>query len=82
MTTFYELVCEDYTHLGGPMGSEYTTTIFRKAFSTVGKAKKYAENDHQKRRHDVEIKWKNDNRIIYSGDLLSHAYSISKQKIE
>ena len=38
----YNLTCEDASHFGGPMGSEYTTHIFTKPFTTPKRAKKYA----------------------------------------
>lgn len=37
------LTCEDASHLGGPMGSEYTTLVFTKVYSSVEVAQKKAE---------------------------------------
>ncbi len=81
--TFYDLICEDYTRLGGPMGTESTSEIFRKAFSTPFKAKQFAEKDHRNRDHRKAIEWTTENGTQwYSGDLLSHAYSIEKRTSE
>lgn len=83
MAKFFELVCQDLTNLGGPMGSETTSDIFRKAFGTLAKAQKFAENDHDERDNRNEIRWKKDGRNEwYSGDLLSHDYTITVKKIE
>lgn len=38
------LSCEDASHLGGPMGTEYTTHLFSKVFSSVDKAKEFAQS--------------------------------------
>jgi len=40
----YNLTCEDATHLGGPMGTEYTTHMWTKPFSSIDKSREYAEN--------------------------------------
>ena len=80
-TEFVELICEDLSSVGGPMGSEHVTVIFRKAFSSVETAKEYAEKDHKKRDDRAPIVWKRDGNRIHSGDLLSHSYELTKRKI-
>jgi len=40
----YNLACEDASHLGGMMGTEYTTHMFSRLFTTLEKAQKYAES--------------------------------------
>ena len=42
----YELIYEDLTHLGGPMGTEYTTEHSLGLFDDVDKAKKAAEKNY------------------------------------
>jgi hypothetical protein len=80
---FYELVCEDYTQLGGPMGTERTSVIFARFFGTEKRAKKIAEEDHERRDNRTVIEWRKDSRgSTYSGDLSSHAYTITKRGIE
>lgn len=81
---FYELICRDLSNVGGPMGSETTSEIFRKAFTSVDKAKLHAEKDNKKR-NDTASKclWKrNSNGSWYSGDLLRHDYSIHVRTIK
>jgi hypothetical protein len=85
----YMLESEDLTHLGGPMGSEYTTTNFRKYFSSVKKAKEYAEQDYKRNvnvteRHS-EIEWKKWNSktgYTNSGDLSFVMYTIARIEVE
>lgn len=45
----FQLECEDASGLGGPMGTETTSTIFTKLFSSREKAHAYAEKDAKKR---------------------------------
>jgi len=42
----YILTCEDASHLGGPMGTEYTTHVFSKGFGSISDAQQYA-TDYQ-----------------------------------
>lgn len=80
---FFELVCTDLTNLGGPMGTESTSEIFRKAFTSVLKAKVFAEKDHNKRDRRSRIKWEKGRRKYwYSGDLLSHSYEIHNREVQ
>lgn len=44
----YELVSENLTQLGGRMGTEKVTTNFRKLFSSLQRAKRFAEKDYEK----------------------------------
>lgn len=43
----YELISENLTCVGGPMGSERTWQNFRKIFSSLEEAKKHAEKDYE-----------------------------------
>lgn len=75
---FYTLVNEDLTHLGGPMGSEYTTTRWEKYFETLTKAQAYAEKDYGKL-----ITWVRVNRKkVRSHDLLHTMYHITEVQTE
>ena len=73
----YKLRNEDLTHLGGPMGAEYTTTRYNKYFTTVDKAKNFAEKEYGK-----PINWTKYNRSISSGDLGYVMYDITLVEIE
>jgi len=46
------LVSENLTHLGGRMGTEYTTTNYSKPFKSIQKAKEFAEKEYGN-----ELKW-------------------------
>ena len=70
----YSLTSENLTHLGGPMGSEYTTTNWRKYFETLEEAKEYAEKDYNGKE---KIKWSGSNKI-HSQDLLFVMYQIEE----
>lgn len=52
MIVGYRLVNEDLTHLGGPMGTEYTEDRWSKNYATVEQAKQAAEKDY-----DSPIEW-------------------------
>jgi hypothetical protein len=69
---FYELVSENLTGLGGPMGTERTWDNFRKSFkddldgshgmipvdgSGLAKAKAFAEEDYKKHMKDKKVKF-------------------------
>lgn len=55
-TTIYMLECQDASHLGGPMGTEYTTHMFSKLFRSVDAAKRWAK-DYQKSNWPKWAKW-------------------------
>ncbi len=48
MKKAYVLEIEDATNLGGPMGTEYTSTVGIELFETESAAKKYAEQHCKK----------------------------------
>jgi hypothetical protein len=73
----YELVSENLTGLGGPMGTENITDNWRKTFSTLDKAKKYAEKDYGK-----PLSWNRKNGRVESDDLGYVDYIINRVKIE
>jgi hypothetical protein len=76
----YLLTCEDASHLGGPMGSEYTIKVFSKPFSTLPKAKAHA------RKYNGEwpswAKWKKIEKDVWEVDARTHIYTIVKQKVD
>jgi len=47
----YELIYEDLTHLGGPMGTEYTTEHSMGLYHDIDEAKRVAESDYE---HEIE----------------------------
>jgi len=51
------LICEDASHLGGPMGSEYTEHVFSKAFPSILEAQKYAVKKQGKGRWPDYAEW-------------------------
>lgn len=58
----YTLISEDLSHLGGMMGSDYTTKSIMGNFSGIEKAKKAAEKDYGK-----SIKWAKKNSPTVNG---------------
>jgi hypothetical protein len=73
----YELQSINLTNLGGPMGTEYTKTNWRRYFKTLRGAKNTAEMDYGKK-----IDWRKTDGEIHSGDLLYVLYNIKKLSIE
>jgi hypothetical protein len=80
----YKLTSENLSNLGGPMGSEYTTTNWEKYFKTIPAAKAYAEKDYSKSEKRSKIKWtRGDVRgSLTSGDLSWVMYDIEPVKCE
>ncbi len=72
----YMLTCEDASHLGGPMGTEYTTTMWNKLFNSVELAKKHAE-DFTKQKGD----WSREEGY-WSWDAGAYIFIIRKVKFE
>jgi hypothetical protein len=77
MQTVYELIYEDLTHLGGPMGTEYTTEQSLGLF--------YGDNAIQKAKAAAQKNYHGDEKIIWSGfktqDLGYVMYHIKLRKI-
>jgi hypothetical protein len=46
--TVFQLESENLSHLGGQMGTEYTTTNWSKPFSSLATAKEYAAKDYRR----------------------------------
>lgn len=82
----YKAVAEDLTNLGGPMGTEYTTTIFRKYFKSRKRAKEYCEKHYRKHTRGTNLKmfkWlKKEDGDVESGDLRFVSYGVYKVKTE
>ena len=72
----YELVSENLTNLGGMMGTESTYDNWRKPFTNVKDAKKYAEKDYGKK-----INWRKSGTDFCSGDLSYVMYHIKELKV-
>jgi hypothetical protein len=54
MKSLWMVTKEDLSHLGGPMGSEYTTTIWEKYFATEKEARAAIEKDMKKEKVDPD----------------------------
>jgi len=82
----YELVIEDLTGLGGPMGTEVVRTIGRELFTSVGAAKEYAEKHYAGQLKNAyshvprEIHWKTRKNYWTSGDMYFIMYNIRAVK--
>lgn len=80
--------CENASHLGGPMGTEYTTPIFSKPFTTIDKAKKYAEDyvKKEKKLISVNADWKESDdsgsRKYYCWDAMAYIFYIRTKWID
>lgn len=78
MDFVFNLTATDMSHLGGPMGTEYTSINFVKSFKNLENAQKYAQKDCKR----FVIKWKKDGRNSWtSGDLGWVEYTIDKVKL-
>jgi hypothetical protein len=76
---YFELRSENLTNLGGPMGSEYTYDNWDKSFSTIEKAKAYAEKDYKKECNgepEKAIKWSGGKKNCHTQDLRFVMYHI------
>lgn len=80
------LGCEDASHLGGPMGTEYTTPMWSKPFSTVEKAKKYAEDYVKKKFCKVDIDWRetvsSENEKYHAWDAMRYIFYIRFKQMD
>ena len=85
-SSMFELESENLTSLGGPMGTESTSTNWRKFFKTVKSAKAAAEKDYGKK-----IDWAADKGpsrnlkpidLTCSGDLGHVMYHIKRVKTD
>jgi len=80
----YLLICEDASNLGGPMGSEYTTHVFSKVFSSLQSAKDYAKAHRERRggKWPDWAEWKRDRKTHWHVDAGTHIYKIDYQEVE
>jgi len=74
--TVWEVESENLTHLGGPMGTEYTTTNWRKLCKTLAAAKRVAEEDFRK-----PIAWIRAGKGCRSDDFGHVMYRIQPQEV-
>lgn len=77
------LINEDLTHLGGPMGTEYTTTRWRKCYNDIDAAKAAAQEDYEPN-HFGPLRWikDGDQGAIRTNDLGYVMYYIKPVKTE
>jgi plasmid replication initiation protein len=61
----FMMVCEDASHLGGPMGTEYTTHIFSKVFRSVKAAKLCAEKYRTEKTGGTVTDWRKNGDLHY-----------------
>jgi len=80
----YELESENLTKLGGPMGTERTSTNWRKFFNSIDNAKKFAQKDYNKnsKREDTKLKWTEEEDHIRTDDMGFVMYYIRVVKTE
>ena len=76
----YELVSENVTNAGGPMGRNNTWDNWRKHFDDLEKAKNYAQRDYNKYRPNEKIVWERTDIGFRSPDLSFVMYHISEIK--
>jgi len=82
----YEAIAEDRTHLGGPMGSEYTTDITIGLFTLQEDAKKACQG-HYNKSQKKELKWHQwtnglKQKIISTDDLGSVKYHVVPKNVK
>lgn len=67
----YTAIFEDLTHLGGPMGTEYTTEHTLGVFATIEGAKKACEKHYQQHTtRGARLRgWRKDKKSIRTDDL-------------
>lgn len=80
----FMLTCDDASHLGGPMGTEYTTTIYSKPFSTKEKAFAYAVKDAPKHGTSAPplAEWQKDSTGNLGIDCRTVIFNIRKEKVD
>jgi len=87
MNEVWQLTITDLTHLGGPMGTEYTTDSNGGVSATSEAAKRNAEKHYNGSRGPIHWQWieKNHGKGNYrwfSGDLGYVAYSIERVPVD
>lgn len=81
--TIYVLSNINLAGLGGPMGTEHTSVRWTKYFSTLAKAKAYAERNFKYKNTNAEkIEWsRSGNGCVVSQDLRWVQYEIQRKKV-
>jgi len=72
----FELIAEDLSHLGGPMGSEYTTDSSIGLFKTETSAQEKAEKCFKKK-----LSWRRDGKRLVTDNIGSVRYRIIPRKV-
>jgi len=78
----FQLVSENLTGLGGPMGTERTWTNWEKFFNNMDAAKEFAQKDYARHGRPKKIQWTRGKKSCNSGDLLFVKYHINEVEIE
>lgn len=81
----FTVISEDLTHLGGPMGTEYTTTNWERNVSKLDKAKKIAQDDYDSQIREINkqpLKWLKEGKGYRTEDLGFVMYHIKPIQIE
>ncbi len=85
MSYIYQLSALDMSQVGGPMHLARTTISWTKPFSTLEKAKDYAEENYKRTagREAVKVQWKQNRRADSwcTQDLSWVMYEIEKVKV-
>lgn len=77
------LICEDASNLGGPMGTEFTTEMWKKTFPSVEAAKEYAEKDANKYiDKNWSRKWTRHSTGLWGWDARAVVYTIETLKVK
>ena len=72
------LVCEDASHLGGPMGSEYTEHVFSKVFPSSMEAQEYAVKYQDKKHWPEWAEWNMQSNGSLTCDSGRYIWTISR----
>lgn len=80
----FDLIAEDLTHLGGPMGTEYTTESPIGLFGDAEEAKKVAQRHYEssRRRPEPPLKWLDAGNGFRTEDLGFVMYRIRVREVK
>lgn len=77
----YEAEAEDLTHLGGPMGTEYTTGYYLGLFGSEALAKGAAQKHWTGNKQKGTLKWLKEGKSWRTEDLGWIMYHVKVRKI-
>lgn len=81
MPYIYEAIYEDLSHLGGPMGTEYTTEHSLGVFDDPQKAKNACQASYKKEGVKTLLKWIKSGENLRTPDLGFVMYHVRIRKI-